>query len=356
MSASDLLTSDDVPVDEGSSRGEFFVVDRRAFSAACAVGLNPAVAYLTIARGAGSRSKSLWSIDAIERYTGISRPKAKRAVEIIVEKGLLTLERGGSRPLYGIVPAHELPGVDLLPEQPQNVWLPNAIIDGAADEIPPLALLRQMQDVRRLLLFVTLYDRNDLPNDGGVSRLFLHKKHELQKVGQRGASSIWLFGSDATTMSSLYQPFLTGQLDKDGKDVGLSDHSAALKALEDCGLIEYIPHVFESEKPEAEMMHAYPIKDGACEPWERSVAIAAHAAGIACMPPTGVALSQDWHLLPVPSHITNLAVIGIARLRYRPRTRMTAAWFAKSRERSAAYQAVYEAIVGNNGARGQIVA
>ena len=90
-----------------NATGEFFVVDRRVFAAACALGLNPAVAYLTICRGAGSRPRSHWSVDSIERYTGISRPKAKLAVNTLIEKGLLTPERAGTRPLYGIVPNHE---------------------------------------------------------------------------------------------------------------------------------------------------------------------------------------------------------------------------------------------------------
>jgi hypothetical protein len=145
------------PVSKNTAGGEFFVVDRRAFAAACRLGLNPAVAYLAIARGAGSRPKSLWSVDAIERYSGISRPKAKLAVTTLVDKGLLTLERAGTRPLYGI---------------------------------------------------------------GG-----------------------------------LHQHFLTGKHDA-GEDTGLPDFWSALRAFEDCGLIEFIPHVFESDGPEAEMLHA----------------------------------------------------------------------------------------------------
>jgi hypothetical protein len=185
--------------------GEFFVVDRRAFAATCKLGLNPTVAYLTIARGARSRRTSLWSVDAIERRTGMSRPKAKVAIKSLIENSLLTLERPGMKPSYGIVSAHELPEMrlsaddhivlkffgelsetriaqryvgaaadlarrgfltnngnrwfskmqfDLLPEEPQHIWLPNAVVDGAAGETPPLALLRQMQDVRCLRLFV----------------------------------------------------------------------------------------------------------------------------------------------------------------------------------------------------------
>jgi len=401
------------PKGRNNAAGEFFVVDRRSFSAACALGLNPAVAYLAIARGAGSRPKSAWSVDAIERHTGISRPKAKLAIQTLIDKGMLTLERPGTRPLYGIVPAHELPGMALSAEEravieaipgagiakvskahrdtarnlasrgfllahgsdyyakksgsfpdfaaePEHVWLPNAIVEGAADEVPPLALLRQMQDVRRLHLFVSLYDSSDLPNDGGVSRFSLRQNHPLTKVSQRGASTIWGFGSGTSTTSTgdLHKPFLTGKIDAEKKDPGLADFWASLTALEDCGLLEFIPHVFESDKPEAEMLHAYPVKDGACEPWERSVALAAHAAGVVC-----IAIGQqEWanqqarHLLPVPSHISNLAVIGIARLRYRPQTRMTAAWFAKSKESSDAWQPIYERIARENGALGKSTA
>ena len=395
------------PANRSKAAGEFFVVDRRSFSVACGLGLNPAVAYLTIARGAGSRSKSAWSVDAIERHTGISRPKAKLAIQALIDSGLITLERHGTRPLYGIVPAHELAGMTLSAEdrsvlglladggilkipkahrdtakdltnrgilsphggdyyakksesftdflaEAEHVWLPNAVVEGAADEVPPLALLRQMQDVRRLRLFVALYDSSDLPNDGGVSRFSLRQNHTLTKVSERGASTIWGFGSGTSTTSTgeLHKPFLTGKLNEERKDLGLTDFWASLSALEDCGLLEFIPHVFESEKPEAEMLHAYPVKDGACEPWERSVALAAHAAGGVCIAvgQKEWAVQQARHLLPVPSHIANLAVIGIARLRYRPQTRMTAAWFARSKASSEAWLPIYQKIARENGA------
>jgi hypothetical protein len=89
-------------------RGEFFVVDRRAFAVACEHGLNPAVAYLTITRGAGSRPKSCWSVDAIERHTGMSRPKANRAVQSLLKAELLTRSGAPTRPVYSIVAGHEV--------------------------------------------------------------------------------------------------------------------------------------------------------------------------------------------------------------------------------------------------------
>jgi hypothetical protein len=41
------------------------------------------------------------------------------------------------------------------------------------------------------------------------------------------------------------------------------------------------------------------------------------------------AIEKGIHLLaPVPRHIANVQMIGIARLRYRPRTKLTSAWWA----------------------------
>jgi hypothetical protein len=385
-----------------SASGDFFVVDRRTFMAACALGLNPAIAYLTIARGAGSRRTSAWSVDAIERYTGISRPKAKIAVSALIENHIITLERAGTRPIYGIVSvqeweannfsaderivleligeqkrvripsAHFYTAADLarrgylinkkncrfsrnpaafFSEEPRSVWLPNAIVDGAADERPPLALLRQMQDVRRLKLFIALYDVNNLPNDGGVSRAILYQEYTLKRVSQRGPLTIWGFNSDCTTFSAsatpLHNIFLTGQKNEKGADTGMSDFRSALDGLSSCGLMNFIPHVFESNKPEAEMMHPYATERDVGETWEHGVADAAHAAAWACLELEYQewATREDFFLLPVPSHISNVAVIGIGRLKYRPRTRMTAAWFAMSKGRSEAWQTTYESMV-----------
>jgi hypothetical protein len=386
----------DQPPSPNTKTGEFFVINRRTFMAACALGLNPAIAYLTIRRGAGSRRTSAWSVDAIERYTGISRPKAKIAVATLIENGFITLERSGTRPLYGIVSAREwqaknlsaddrivleligvqkwmrIPSahvdtaVDLVrrgfllkarfskkcdaffSEEPRSVWLPNAIVEGAADERPPLALLRQMQDVRRLNLFIALYDVNNLPTDGGVSRAILYQEYTLKKVSQRGPLTIWGFNSGCITFSAsatpLHNIFLTGQKNDKGADTGMADFWSALDGLSSCGLIKFIPHVFESNKPEAEMMHAYATEREVGENWEHGVADAAHAAALVSLEPVyrEWAAENDFRLLPVPSHISNVAVIGIARLRYRPKTKMTAAWFAMSKGRSEAWQTTYE--------------
>jgi len=59
---------------------------------------------------------------------------------------------------------------------------------------------------------------------------------------------------------------------------------------------------------------------------------------------TGSHQVTDWWSALTTQHSSALAVIGVARLRYRPRTRKTAAWFAMGKERCQAWNAVYEKI------------
>jgi hypothetical protein len=42
--------------------------------------------------------------------------------------------------------------------------------------------------------------------------------------------------------------------------------------------------------------------------------------------------ARGLHLVPVPAHIADVQMVGIARLRYRARTSATAAWLARMAE------------------------
>ena len=53
-------------------------------------------------------------------------------------------------------------------------------------------------------------------------------------------------------------------------------------------------------------------------------------------------------LVPVPRHIANVQMIGIARLRYRPHTRMTAAWWADLNANAQRHLARYLELSGKN--------
>ena len=68
--------------DESVGSAGFFAIDRRAWHAACRLGMNPAVCYLILARGTQRDNRtSTWSIHAIEKYTRISRNRVPDSLD-----------------------------------------------------------------------------------------------------------------------------------------------------------------------------------------------------------------------------------------------------------------------------------
>lgn len=99
----------DIETIKGTDGGDFFAVERPMWAKVCArASMNEAVAYLILARGAhfGTRDTA-WSTDAVERYTGVARPRAKKAIQDLVQSGLLQQKRAGTKPLYHLPTAHE---------------------------------------------------------------------------------------------------------------------------------------------------------------------------------------------------------------------------------------------------------
>src|SRR5262249_24557712 len=75
------------------------------------------VAYLVQARGTARDNRTTaWSVESVERYTGISRHRAATAVRNLQAKGFSKLLRGGTKPKYELIPFHELPNADPRPE------------------------------------------------------------------------------------------------------------------------------------------------------------------------------------------------------------------------------------------------
>ena len=69
------------PTGNSSGGGDFFAVDRRTWARACSLGMNAAVAYLVLGRGTARDNRTTaWSVQAVEKYTSISRGRAQQAL------------------------------------------------------------------------------------------------------------------------------------------------------------------------------------------------------------------------------------------------------------------------------------
>jgi hypothetical protein len=389
----------------------FFAVDRRTWARVCGLGLNAAVAYLVIARGTGkSNRESAWSVMAIENYTGISRSRAHDALSALMEDGVVRKLREGTRPKYELVPWHLVPGSDPRPPlssyeqsavdkalqgkklhrwdtstladavkkgwliedgdgkysiaprpdtEPDWTWLPNELVTGAAGETPPIELIRQVQDVMTLRLLVDLYHAQNLREDGGISREFTYQKYERVQVGQQAQYIVWGFRYKHETVRWAGPTLchrrdeLTEAEEKAGENPAV-DFFQRMEQLVDLGLIEWVPHLFESDEPDAEIIHA--VGTAGSDSLEDRIGLAAEEAGLAMLndQQRQYVDSLGPRLVPVLRHFANVAMIGVARLRYRPHTNLTAAWWKDLHVKGKKYIAQYDALASGHRPRNPV--
>ena len=104
--------------------------------------------------------------------------------------------------------------------------------------------------------------------------------------------------------------------------------------------------LLDGDDNEAEIIHPYGMRGG--EPAERELALAAHYAAL----PLVTVGQRDWAaqqgygwLIPVQRHIGNATLIEVYRLKYRPHTAATAAWYALMQQTTAQYLDHYRAML-----------
>ena len=234
--------------------------------------------------------------------------------------------------------------------EPLAVWLPNALIDGAADEVPPIELIRQTRNLPALRLLVELYAAQFLPNYGGVPRDLLKVVFDRTKVGEQGPFVVWGFRSEHITADSeLYGPFKTGKLQRTmtaraAIRAWMLHSGPPFIALENLGLVEKVGMLLDGDDADAEVIHPYAMRGG--EPAERELALAAKSAAQAMITEGQLnwAEQEGYHLVPVRRHIVNATVAEVYRLKYRPHTKATAAWYALMMEATARHLGEYQAM------------
>lgn len=317
--------------------GSFFQVDRRAIGVCSQAGMNAMIAYLVMACGTGADNRTTsWSVNAIEKYTGIGRPRAKVAVDVLVAKGLLQRKRGGSNPFYYIVPAHQIPKVKLARNapaaDPEWIWLPKTLVMGAAAEEPPIERLRRLGDTATLRLLIDLYDSQILASDGGIHWRKVRMEFNREKVGEAGRFSFWRFTQRHETVrwTGPFLPFHQGKL-VDGGDAGSTAVWKSWNDLKSSGLLECVEHLIESDGEEAEIIHPCPTDQGTEAELALGRAVREHTSALAG-PVTTAWIDNGDDIVAVNSGYPNVQMVGVYRLRYRPHTKATAAWFSKEKE------------------------
>jgi hypothetical protein len=290
--------------DKSNGRGDFFKIDFAAYRHAHKCGLNAAIAYLTCARGSDAyNANSRWSANSLESRTSLSRSQRKGAFADLVEARVLLKVREGRHPIYKLPSGSEITGNEL---EPEWVYLPNTLIDGAAGEIPPVELVRQAQNADALYLMLLLYSHHlPLDHDGGISRTLIQLQHERIRIGERGPFVIWGFQRGGTKIAGyeLGKPFFTGKLSlrSDGRksDNGWAERFwPALELITDTGIFERVGALFESAADSASIIHPY--GDDVGEAVERQLAAVAHRTAEALLNEERVEYARQNRLMLAP--------------------------------------------------------
>lgn len=311
----------------------FFAVGRNSFTAACKLGMNPACAFLVMACGTGKdNTTTRWSAEAVGNHAAIRWSTAKEAIEALCKASLVTKGGKPARPVYK------------LKKEGDSIWLPRSLVEGAAGETPPVARVRQTQDPMALRLLIELYSAQNLREDGGISTKVTYKSYERRKAGEHGAYTVWDItpSSSYVTWGAVTAPHrrevLTDKEKADGKNPGV-DFFRRFDTLKSLGLVEWTPYLYDG--PEGEPIHAM-AEHGL--PIEQELYEAAYGAALRMLPEDFQERLQGI-AVPVQSHIAEATLIGIARLRYRPHTNLTAAWWAEHSDVCSRFVEQYDMLV-----------
>ena len=319
--------------------GRFFQIDALAWERVIECGLNASVAYLVLACGTGRDNRTtVWSVNAIEKYTGIGRHRAKLAIQKLIDAGLVSRLQG-TRQVYYIAPGTDGQSIELeVPTanpEPRWIWLPNSLVTGVSGEPSPIERVRGLQKVRVLQHLVALYDVQDLAQDGGIHWRSIRLSYERSQITERGIWNIWGFvkSENLTTWrnSPVAAPFKDASCCDGEADQFMEQFWESWHALRRLGLIECVPHLVEADNDEAEIVFPCPGEDDDGTPEERDLGrIARDRAEQLLGEPMCNRVDAYDVVVPVPNNFPEVEMVGIFRLRYRPHTRRTAAWFAKT--------------------------
>jgi hypothetical protein len=310
-----------------TAKGGFFAIGKPQWNAACTLGINQAAALLVLACGTGhDNSTTSWSAKAVETHANMSWRRANLAIPSLIDSGLLVKTRKGMRPSYKIAVPAKLEDL---------IWLPNEIVTGAADETPPLARIKQTRDADLLRMFVSLYGEHDLPGDGGLPRWLIRGDYDREQIATHGQFVFYGFKRKGAGTAFHQGPFEQYR----GSGEKLWPHVDQLTAL---GLLEPIVYLAESAESDSELIHALTGDEHARSAYKAAQAATECKAGYVAY------RSDDYDFtIPVFAHMKGVTVVEVYRLRYRPKTTRTAAWYAEHVKQCEKFQRCYTDIFGS---------
>lgn len=259
---------------------------------------------------------------------------------------------------------------DSIIDSEHTIWLPNELITGAAGEVPPIARLRQTFDPYAIILLLDLYGIADLSEDGGVPRFCICRKHEREEVlVEEGAYTVVAFSRfpEHSVMAYPSHPVVNRHLYENAEtnEEKWRPFWSRWEAIIRCGLIKWVPHFVESDDSEAEVIHPVLLANGsglagqlgrAARDAAKEIAFRSHDASQETFDEWWDDVCDKRYLLPVYRNLIDAQMIGIAQLRYQPKTSLNNTRYGDYAGNGRAHLERYRDIAVNGSSREQIEA
>ena len=238
----------------------------------------------------------------------------------------------------GMHPRYELPRSAGFQKKQDEIWLPNELVTSAAGEVTAIERVRQTTDVMKLRLLIDLYHQQNLVDDCGVSRGCIYESYERTQIAESGIFTIWGFSRCSTYCYRDNEAVAPHEAELDKK------FFERFNTLNELGLVVVTPYLCESDTPEAEIIHPLgTVFD--CD----DLSLVAEEAALRVLPEQyEYEIENHDFFVPVPRHVGNVAVVGIAQTLYRPKTSLTAAGKAHHVDRISEYRESYGSMAQDN--------
>lgn len=335
---------------KGFNKG-FNGYDEDLFLKACELGLNEAISFMVLCCGTGGdRATTKWSAKAIESHGGMGRVNARKAIASLLKNEIIRLS-DHSKPNY---PQYK---VNIDKGKDDWVWIPNSVITGVIDESTgeylrsPLAQIKRSGSIDYLKAFFFLYKHHYLDPDGGISRELIYIDYDFKHLKNWGAFSFYTHDAGNVILNDQHEIL---------RETGLSSDkflSIFHSFIHDYKLIEKVDYVFESKSLDSDIVYpvfgpSYTDNEVVQESevyWERqdtNLIVGFGGLEDDSLSMEGTLLSEKAYedrdelylareygqpIVPVIVSARSAHLFGVYRMRFRPHTRATQAWYGNVR-------------------------
>lgn len=296
--------------------GNFFALDRdvwkRLWDVEATNRLNFISAYLVMSAGTGrDHQLSKWSTKACERHVGIGKPRAKVAIDELIEHGFAAHTEQSSK----AYPQYRLQEI---PSDSDPIFLPVGLVTGLAAEASLLRRVREVGDPMLLRMLVDLYGLIQIDSTYAVPISALSQvapeDFPARKVFEIGVHAIWALRLSERLVAR-------GDWTKPHYTKNWSIFWDRLQTLKDIGAIWYEPWIYESNDQDAEpifpisMMTSHSLKVKSDDALRLTNAIQSASEALANGRAYLVEMYSEDILVPLSQHRNTPSIRGVARLR-----------------------------------------